>query len=237
MPLKIALMHYHLKTGGVSTVIRQQIICLKKWADILVITGELAPSDFPAETVHIPGIAYDRFVKENSGPQSTARSIQKAIHLRWPDGCDILHVHNPLLAKNKSYLKTLKILQSMGIRLFLQVHDFSEDGRPDVYYSEEYPNKCCYGVVNSRDYGIMLKNGTGKKALFKLFNMVNKIDIPLSLDGSAKRILYPVRAIRRKNIGEAILLSLFFPKKVQLAITLPPNSPNDQQLIMIGKIL
>jgi len=40
-------------------------------------------------------------------------------------------------------------------------------------------------------------------------------------------VLYPVRAIRRKNIGEAILLSLFFEPGQTLAITLPPNSPAD----------
>jgi hypothetical protein len=39
--------------------------------------------------------------------------------------------------------------------------------------------------------------------------------------------LYPVRAIRRKNIGEAILLSLFFTNHETLVITLPPNSPVD----------
>jgi hypothetical protein len=39
--------------------------------------------------------------------------------------------------------------------------------------------------------------------------------------------LYPIRAIRRKNIGEAILLSLFFKKNAPLVITLPPNSPAD----------
>ena len=44
---------------------------------------------------------------------------------------------------------------------------------------------------------------------------------------SKKRVLYPIRAIRRKNIGEAILLSLFFNNNETLAITLPPNSPAD----------
>ncbi|MDH3568444.1 MAG: hypothetical protein OEM61_13965, partial [Desulfobacteraceae bacterium] len=34
-------------------------------------------------------------------------------------------------------------------------------------------------------------------------------------------------AIRRKNIGEAILLSLFFKNNETLVITLPPNSPVD----------
>jgi hypothetical protein len=40
-------------------------------------------------------------------------------------------------------------------------------------------------------------------------------------------ILYPVRAIRRKNIGEAILWSLFFKNEESLSITLPPNSAAD----------
>jgi hypothetical protein len=38
---------------------------------------------------------------------------------------------------------------------------------------------------------------------------------------------YPVRAIRRKNIGEASLLSLFFKNAGSLSITLPPNSAAD----------
>jgi len=41
------------------------------------------------------------------------------------------------------------------------------------------------------------------------------------------QVLYPVRAIRRKNIGEAILLTLYFDPPALLAITLPPNSPKD----------
>jgi hypothetical protein len=40
-------------------------------------------------------------------------------------------------------------------------------------------------------------------------------------------VLYPIRAIRRKNIGEAILLSLFLQNNEELVITLPPNSPID----------
>jgi hypothetical protein len=39
--------------------------------------------------------------------------------------------------------------------------------------------------------------------------------------------LYPARAIRRKNIGEAILLSLFLNNQAIVSITLPPNSDAD----------
>ena len=45
----------------------------------------------------------------------------------------------------------------------------------------------------------------------------------------SRQVLYPIRAIRRKNIGEAILVSLFFRQGDRLAVTLPPNSPADQE--------
>ena len=40
-------------------------------------------------------------------------------------------------------------------------------------------------------------------------------------------MVYPIRALRRKNIGEAIFLSLFFRDNETLVITLPPNSQAD----------
>ncbi|HSO19485.1 MAG TPA: hypothetical protein VLT88_08515, partial [Desulfosarcina sp.] len=41
-------------------------------------------------------------------------------------------------------------------------------------------------------------------------------------------VLYPVRAIRRKNLGEAILLSLFLGPDRRVLVTQPPNSPADK---------
>jgi hypothetical protein len=111
----------------------------------------------------------------------------------------------------------------------LQIHDFAEDGRPLSYFAEEYPADCHYSVVNSRDYRILLKAGLKKKGLHRLFNSVNLPDgQPTSSDGGPY-VVYPIRGIRRKNIGEAILLSLFFENDETLVITLPPNSPADMQ--------
>jgi hypothetical protein len=52
---------------------------------------------------------------------------------------------------------------------------------------------------------------------------------PLTARGGLKRTkyLYPVRAIRRKNIGEALLLSLFIPDDCTVAITLPASQKDD----------
>ena len=226
--MKIAYLHYHLKPGGVTTVIRQQIDAVKDFCEILVITGSPPTDVFPAETIVIPGVGYSQPDSDLPPPEKIAQAIINAIHDRWETGCDLLHVHNPLLAKNKNFLKILSVLRGKNIRLFLQVHDFAEDGRPWSYYTEnDYPADCQYGVINSRDFEILIKTGLKPDGLHLLANTVS----PFKTEGGKKIpkeiILYPVRAIRRKNIGEALLLSLFFPNNETLAITLPPNSHRD----------
>lgn len=236
--MKIAFAHYHLKTCGVTTVLKQQIEAVKNDCEILVLTGELPDSPFPADIKHIPGLAYyGRSSQKTFNPKKVAELIIKAIHSKWEQGCDILHIHNPLLAKNKIFLKILHELQKRGIRLFLQIHDFAEDGRPLSYFDEdEYVPDCHYGVINSRDYDILLKAGLKKKGLHKIFNTIKPFELtppPFPSRGGIRRgvttnfVLYPIRAIRRKNIGEAILLSLFFKNHEALFITQPPNSRID----------
>jgi hypothetical protein len=56
-------------------------------------------------------------------------------------------------------IKILKSLQKRGVNLFLQIHDFAEDGRPFDYFADEYPADCHNGVINQRDYEILLAAG------------------------------------------------------------------------------
>ncbi|MEA3280553.1 MAG: glycosyltransferase family 1 protein, partial [Thermodesulfobacteriota bacterium] len=205
--MKIAYIHYHLKTGGVTTVLRQQIEAVKNSCEPLVITGDPPESPFPADFVHIPGLAYhDGSSEKVFKPENVAEAITAAIYSRWKDGCDILHVHNPTLAKNINFLKILKELQKRKINLFLQIHDFAEDGRPSAYFREEYLSDCHYGVINSRDYNILIEAGLKKGGLHKIFNTIKPFDLKQKNPVSKEYVLYPIRAIRRKNIGEAILL-------------------------------
>ncbi len=226
--LKTAFLHYHLKTGGVTTVIKHQAEALKNKAEVMVIAGEADKNDFSFHLCLIPGIGYESKIKQakNADPEKSADAICEAIYKKWPSGCDILHVHNATLNKNSNFLKILKILQKRSIRLFIQIHDFAEDGRPAACFKEDYPENCHYGVINSRDYDILLKAGLKKQGLHKIPNRVSF----LNTDKTKIRdniVVYPVRAIRRKNIGEAIFLSLFFRQGETLAITQPPNSPAD----------
>ena len=57
--------------------------------------------------------------------------------------------------------------------------------------------------------------------------MVEPVTLTNQVDYADNIVLSPIRAIRRKNIGETILLSLFFKNNERLSITLPPNSPAD----------
>ena len=229
--MNIAYIHYHLKTGGVTTVLRHQIDALKRSHNILVLTGQPCPIPFPANTVVIEGLDYDTPSRASPTAKEIADAVLTAINSHFNGPCDLLHIHNPTIAKNRNLIKVIKRLQKAGISLFLQVHDLAEDGRPTLFYTESYPSDCHYGVINRRDYMLLKKGGLNSEGLHLLPNMVEGSCADKDFTKSAflpkKYVLYPVRAIRRKNIGEAILLSLFFNENETLVITLPPNSPAD----------
>jgi glycosyltransferase involved in cell wall biosynthesis len=227
--LKIGILHFHLKPGGVTTVIRLQVEALDGLAEIAVVTGEQPPGPFPAAVVCIGDLAYDTRGGGRKPPKDTAREVLDALSRRFGGPPDLLHVHNPLLAKNRHWLKILAEFQRMGVPLLLHVHDFAEDGRPQSYFREEpYPENVHYAVINPRDYRLLEASGLMADGLHLLPNPVTPIDPPPQ-EGPRDTVLYPVRAIRRKNIGEALLLSLFCRKQDVVAITLPPNSPPDRR--------
>jgi hypothetical protein len=224
--MKIAFVHYHLKTGGVTAVLKRQITAVHGACDTLVLTGNRAATDLPCKVVEIPELGYSQPHMPAPDPDKVAERILQELTLTWPGGCDILHVHNPTLGKNRQFLQIIKRLQQAGVNLFLQIHDFAEDGRPDAYFEEAYPVDCHYGVLNVRDLDILRMAGLKETGLHHLPNAVDRLDARESRR-PANLVLYPVRAIRRKNLGEAILLSLFFDAGRRLAITQPPNSPAD----------
>ena len=102
--MKIAFIHYHLKTGGVTSVLRQQLESIQDICDTLVFTGDPTDDPFPADIVHIPGLGYTEQDTESVIPDEIADSVFKAIYTKWPQGCDLIHVHNPTLSKNIDFL-------------------------------------------------------------------------------------------------------------------------------------
>ena len=225
--MKVAFLHYHLKTGGVTTVLHRQAECIHPDNDVLILSGSPPEPEFPFPVSVIEALGYDRPDRTPESPERVAQKIDKAVRSHFSGTCDLLHVHNPFLAKNQDLLRILNHLQKMGYRLLLQIHDFAEDGRPHLYYPDPYPSNCHYVVINSRDHHALRNAGASSGGVHQLPNMVVWPDIEAPVHPPSQLILYPIRAIRRKNIGEAILLSLFFKAGERLAITLPPNSPAD----------
>jgi len=225
--MKIAFIHHHLREGGVTRVITDQIDALKNDVEALVITGEPPYYGLSVPIIVIPELAYDRDRKDNLNPQEIAILIISKINAFWKKGADILHFHNPTLGKNKDFIEIIKILIGRGIKTLLQIHDFAEDGRPLNYCQKEYPSDCHYAVINKKAYQYLIKSGLKKEGLHLLTNSVKPLRINGKITDENDLILYPVRAIRRKNIGEAILLSLFFNKNERLGITLEPTSELD----------
>lgn len=226
--MKIAFLHYHLKPGGVTTVIGHQAQALAGTDRVAVLTGEAPLVEFPCPVEVIPSIAYDGRPDTNQPAEATAAGIERGLIKVFGGTCDLIHVHNPTLIKNRHILKVLHILQARGHTLFLQIHDFAEDGRPDAYDSETpYPANCHYGVINLRDAAVLKRAGLVPQGVHYLPNCIGTA-IPPRNSAASGDILYPVRAIRRKNIGEACLLALLQRDAGRIMITLPPNSPADR---------
>jgi glycosyltransferase involved in cell wall biosynthesis len=197
--------------------------------EVLLITGEDAPGDINFPSLRVDNLDYDKPEDREGVPAdcrekaagALADGILAAIESHWGGEADIIHVHNPLIQKNALLIPALKILSARGSRLLLQNHDLAEDFRPDVYAGHtEYPENCHYAVINSRDHSYLRRSGLKPEGLHLIPNEVEALNARPGLPRT--RYLYPVRAIRRKNIGEALLLSLYIPKGRTVAITLPP---------------
>jgi hypothetical protein len=233
--LNIALVHYHLRPGGVTSVMLRQARALLEAGDsVLAVSGEspAAPEDWAGVPVKvIPGLRYDRYREENSGAGPASASGETASLAETFAGIldgfrpRAVVVHNPLIRKNALLIGALRELVRRGFPLLLQNHDLAEDFRPDVYPDEDYPENCHYAVINSRDHAFLREAGLKAEGLHLLPNEVS----PVSATSGLRRIsyLYPVRAIRRKNIGEALLLSLFIPEGRVAAISQPPTTERD----------
>ncbi len=226
---KIVIFHYHLKRGGVTSVIREQVAALADDADVLILAGE-PPEEYIHDNVTV--IPELRYSTATDGPVNAchlADKVSDAVTRYFGTRCDVLHFHNPILAKNLHLLRVIKILAARGFAVFLQIHDFPEDGRVGSCIREEYPADVHFGVINSRDHGYLLSAGLKPEGLHLLPNCVRELP-----DGGGDfrdnhLLLYPVRAIRGKNIGEVLLLSLFLNDLDYIGVSLPALSRNDWQ--------
>lgn len=215
---------------------------------------------FPIDTLVIDRIGYDQ-PDSTCKPELLADQIESSLSDSQYSPTDtVLHWHNHSLGKNASVPDTITILAKRGWKIMLQVHDFAEDNRPANYLhlqnqlgatevlNKLYPqaNNIHYATLTSRDASILSAANVDASKLTTLPNPVLEFDsLPsrnevrqkvfdsLSIDNPGTRLLvYPVRGIRRKNVGEMLLLSALSKDLATpscFAITLAPKNLNELQ--------
>ncbi len=246
--MRVAIVHYHLHPGGVTRVIQNAVGALTEAGiDSVVLTGELPEQsvDGLERIRHVPGLGYDR-TRAPWSPHELSVGLQEAAVDTLGSAPDVWHIHNHSLGKNMSMAEAVVELARAGHHLFLQIHDFAEDGRPENYRqmlsgpgkgdaqrltSQLYPQagQVHYAVLNGRDLGFLAAAGFAPERLQLLPNAVwveAADEIPSPPEAVEGRLwLYPTRAIRRKNLGEFLLLAALAPEGDRFATTLAPKNP------------
>jgi len=205
----------------------------------------------------LPSLDYDQQSDDRGGSESLSDDLAALLEqLGFAPHDTLLHVHNHALGKNVALPTALRRLAGDGFALLLQTHDFPEDFRPDNYRrllqsglaqaagpsAVLYPQAphVHYAVLNGRDEAILSSAGVPTERLHRLPNPVPKMDDLPSKAHARRRlaerfgvaeherfVLYPVRCIRRKNVGEALLYAALAPPATVVGLTLPPLNPQE----------
>ena len=222
--MKIAVVHYHLQPGGVTRVIENTI---QAWEEngndiqAVAISGRPYPGDQLPITRVVEGLDYAS-PEDAIDPQVLGKRLKESAKDALGQSPDLWHIHNHSLGKNPSLTAAAAILAESGERILLHPHDFAEDGRPGNYlslsevYQRAYPTgpNIHYAALNQRDRAFlaqMLQNSPSPVHL--LANAVPTVstfttqESKIQSDLPENLFLYPVRAVRRKNLGELALLA------------------------------
>ncbi len=259
VPNHIAILHYHLQKGGVTSVIQNALKAVGHKASFDLCSGTnhlstqknvLLDEGFCKRIIELPSLGYAlESSTPDAAPDNASSLVDKLLSSLSSGGNnqpDIFHIHNHSLGKNPGFSEMVYHLANRNDRLLLQIHDFAEDGRPgnyaflrkhigggkpDLITKMLYPqaSHVHYAVLNGRDHDFLFKSGIHPQRLHYLPNPVaaptegesQKID-KLNYD---RLLVYPTRAIRRKNIGELLLWAAMSQPGDLFAITLAPQNP------------
>ncbi|NRB72948.1 MAG: glycosyltransferase family 4 protein [Verrucomicrobiales bacterium] len=244
--LKVAIVHYHLRRGGVTRVIESAREALKgRGVELLILSGEEPRPEAGSESVRvIPALNYRKTGNADIA-ESLAEALKAEAQKHFGGQPDIWHFHNPTLAKNVLFPTAIRELANDGARIVLQLHDFAEDGRPGNYSAQRsffdsessfettlYPmaRQIHYATINHRDHDYLKSAGVPGSNLHVIPNAISPLRVntkPEDRPFSEGKLfaLYPTRGIRRKNLGELLLLALIFGDRIDFATTLSPENP------------
>ena len=211
--MHILIIHYHLRAGGVTRVIESQTKILRKQGHQVKIASSGPEKDWAGPGLILPELDY-----QTEGTIPVERLLEQ--------NADLWIIHNPTLGLNVSYPRMIEAAATSGISILMQIHDFVEDGRPANYQLVQgnrrlYPNAphIHYATINRRDLEILKQAGIPQSRAHFLPNAVNPPTIRKKTPKETL-VLYPVRGIRRKNLGELCLLAANAPPNTRFAVAL-----------------
>lgn len=228
--MRIAIVHYHLRPGGVSSVITTTSdVLTRENIHHVVLTG----GDEIIRENHrlIPSLGY---LSEpgNDSAATLLESLRKAAADALGGPPDVWHFHNHSLGKNILIPHVVSQLAASGEAILLHIHDLAEDGRPENYpaiagIQDLYPfsPRVHLAFLNSRDLASFTEAGLPPENGTILPNPIPELDSSAPLTASAPLLFAPVRGIRRKNLGELVLLAAFAPPGVRVAVSRAPENP------------
>ncbi len=198
--MKLFVLHYHVRPGGVTEVIVNSLRAAANGGEvdeIALICGENenrelveaavreGAGETPVRSELWPELVYaDQGESHDEVEQRVARLLARIDTLGATTN-DVLWFHNHHLGKNAAATRAVLELAgrpaSQTPRILLHIHDFPEDGR---YANLAYLRKHCgselyprgehirYAVINTRDERLLRNAGLSERELFYLPNPV-----------------------------------------------------------------
>ena len=234
--MSVALIHYHLRPGGVTRVIEAQSEALSR-AGIahVILSGTAYEGSARLPVTVVPSLDYHKdYGREGADISQLFSGLRQAADQALNSEPACWHLHNPTLGKNALFPGLVAELAGSRVPLVLHLHDLAEDGRPENYenlvtHEHLYPlaPQIRYLTLNPRDQAILLASGVPPKQISLLPNAIQApTEFPRpTREPDAPFVFYAVRGIRRKNLGEFCLLSALAPPGTSFALALAPDNP------------
>ena len=246
--MRIAILHYHLRAGGVSRIIDLAVkALLESGHEVAVIAGSLPHQKSllaPQCVGLVLGLNYSSHCSDIG---ELGREIDALARSMLGGAPDIWHLHNPTLGKNPALSMLAGRWADEGRAMVFQLHDFAEQGRPTNYRALReaaasvgvtlgeflYPMhpRVRYAVLTSADAALLAAAGL-KPGAVVLPNPVQTLPMEApfqaSVIGAQEYLVYPTRAIARKNLGEVLLWSSVMKPGQKLVVTMAPEEPSSR---------
>ncbi|MGM0443394.1 MAG: glycosyltransferase [Fibrobacterota bacterium] len=231
--MKLVIVHYHLREGGVTRVIERQIDALKKFGDISLhlLVGDSAGAGAVFRGVPLtrePALDYTGSLDPVAAKRRRSALLRA---FRQFDRHTVFHIHNPVIGKNPVLNTVIGQLLREECHLLLHCHDFIHERPLLLQRAREYAafmgctlQELLYPAGESGRWLFTNRADMHRSELPRALENREYVPNPVAVERSlktdrnflAKRLgldaeknwyIYPVRAIGRKNIGELLLLS------------------------------